>query len=123
MQAWSENEPVVELHADGRLIDLHNWASFLGFEYDHPEEFLIRFEFDESEGGRREGPPRTEIRLRFRGLSDLRVYQEELEHSYEPETLDHFLYRTSKPGRGWVQVSMMDGLTITFEAGSVGMER
>jgi hypothetical protein len=50
------------------------------------------------------------------------VHRQELENTYEGGTLSDFLYRDVRPGRGWIQVTMMDGFTITFEAGSVALE-
>lgn len=120
--SWPENEPLVEVRSEGRVIDLHNWASFLGFNYQLPETLLFRFDFDETEGGLRGGSSSKEVRLRFEGVNGLRVHRQEFETMYESDTLSDFIYREMRPGRGWVQVTMMDGLTITFEAGAVALE-
>lgn len=122
IEAWPENEPLVEVRTESRIIDLHNWASFLGFDYRLPETIVLQFEFDESEGGLREGSSSKEVRLRFEGIAELKVHRQQLEHVYEPDTLSEFLYRGTRPGRGWVQVTMMDGFTVAFEAGKVALE-
>lgn len=96
---WPQNEPVVEVPSEGRLIDLHNWASFLGFEYRLPETLLVLFDYDESEGGMRQGRSK-EVRLRFKGVTDLRVGREQLENTYEANSLSDFIYRELRPGIG-----------------------
>lgn len=122
IEIWPENEPLVEIRTEHRVIDLHNWASFLGFNYQLPETLLLRFEFDETEGGLRAGSSSKEVRLRFEGVNEMRIHRQELENSYEADTLSDFVYRELRPGRGWLQISMMDGFTVTFEAGAVALE-
>lgn len=122
MESWTKNEPFVELVSGGRIIDLHNCATFLGFEFRVPETILLSFDFDETGRGLREGSTSKELRLRFEGVSDIQVHQQELEHVYEAFALDEFLFRELRPGRGWIEVTMMDGFMISFEAGSVALE-
>ncbi len=122
IEPWSEDEPFVEIGADGRVIDLHNWASFLGFEYRLPESLFVRFDFDETEGGLRDGSPSRQITLHFEGVTRLEVEHQEVKPAYEPETLHALVYRRINEASGWVQFTMMDGLAITFKAGSVGFE-
>lgn len=108
MESWPEGEPFVEIRTGERTIDLHNWASFVGFEYQSPETLILRFDFAESEGGLRHGPQSKQVQLRFDGMSDLHVKRDELEHSYESDSLSDLIYRQVSPGRGSVQVTMMD---------------
>jgi hypothetical protein len=122
IETWPEGEPLVEIRTEERVIDLHNWASFVGFEYRSPETLILSFDFDESEGGLRHGPHSKQVRLRFDGVSDLQVKRDEFEHSYESDSLSDFIYREIGTERGSVQVAMMDGLTLAFEAGSVVLE-
>ena len=122
MEPWPEGEPLVEIRTGERTIDLHNWASFIGFEHRLPETLILRFDFDESEGGLRQGPHSKEVRLRFDGMSHLQVGGDESEHHYESDSLSEFIYREITRSRGSVQVTMMDGLTLEFEAGSVVLE-
>jgi hypothetical protein len=122
IESWPENEPLVELRTGDRIIDLHNWASFVGFDYRLPETLMFRFDFDQTEGGLRGGSSSKQVGLRFEGVYELRVHKQKLENMYEGDTLSDFLYRKQRPGRGWVQVTMMDGFTISFEAGAVVLE-
>ena len=122
IEPWRENEPFVEIQQGDRVLDLHNWASFLGFEYGLPESVVLRFDLDETEGAFRPGAPSKKISLRFDGVAGLGVHREQLEHVYEPETLDGLMYRQVRPGVGLVRCTMMDGFTIIFEARSVALE-
>lgn len=122
IEPWPELEPVVEVRVRKRLIDLHNWASFVGFDYRYPETLVFRFEYDETWGGAQDGASGKEIGVRFDGVANLRTDTDTMEHVYEGDTLSEFLYRPLRPGRGWIQATMMDGFTIRFEAGSVSLE-
>lgn len=110
---------MVEVDCGGRVIDLHSWASFGRFEYVVPDVLIFRFDVDESEGGRHQGRPAREVLLQFAGIRQLRVWTADLEAVYESDSLSYFIYRHVDPDRGYVEVTMMDGLTFGFEAGSV----
>lgn len=120
---WPQNEPLVEVRSHGRLIDLHNWASFLGFVYQVPESLWLLFEWDASEGGIQSGSTNAELRLHFKGVRDLRVERSNVEEEYESETLREFFYSERQLQHGWVQFTMMDGFVISFEAGTVALEQ
>ncbi len=121
-ESWSENEPLVEIHVGERIIDLHNWGSFVGFEYHAPETLIVKFLFDETEGGRRPGSPAAEVRLRFEGMDELEVQREAIDELYESDTLSDLFYRRVSPVRGRVQITMMDGFSIKLVAGLVALD-
>lgn len=119
---WPENKQLVELLTPQGVVDLHNWASFEGFSFRLPETLILRFEYDPSWGGLRDDPGSQRLQLRFEGVRDLLVRTVESEGGYESDTLSDFVYREVRPGVGSVTFTMMDGLTIQFEAGGVILE-
>ena len=123
MRPWTPAEPLVELYVDDQRIDLHNWASYLGFEFRYPETLIVTFDYDSSEGGFRPGSTSLLVRVVFGGVANLMIEYEQLEEQYEGDTLCAFIYQKLRPGRGHIDVVLMDGFTLRFEAGSVSVEQ
>lgn len=122
IEPWAQGEPFVEIRSNDELIDLHNLASFLGFEFRLPETLVLSFDYDETWGGTRDGIAQRRLHLRFDGVSDLEVAHAAGDFTYEGETLSDIVYVATSPGRGSVEVIFMDRSTLRFKAGSVALE-
>lgn len=119
---WVVNDPFVEIRTNGELIDLHNWATFVGFSYRLPGRLSVEFEYDETQG--RQEPARiASVQLVFQEVEELTLRQIDVEERYEPSTLSDIVYRPIASGTGEVAITFMDGTQLHFLARAVSVAR
>jgi hypothetical protein len=102
------------------LLDLHNCASLGSFEYAPGElRFLFRYSCGDDLS------PSDTLRHFLISFSPVRQFQiEQIEggEGNEADALSHITYSPSSPGWGWFQLYFMDGMEVTFQAGSVRLQ-
>jgi hypothetical protein len=120
LEPIAEGEPEVDVRAQGRIFDLHNCATFLGYRYRPPDQLSFSFLYTCDDD---QLPTRItrELELRFHGVKDLRVEMEDLSFEGEADTLSHITYHQVEEGLGLFQLSFLDGLDIHFRSRSLSL--
>lgn len=121
LEPLRHNEGTIEVRSSERRIDLHNYASFIGFRYRFPETVTLSFDYDAGGDHETKEPPQL-VELKFEGVSNFRAGLLDWEHKYEGETLREIVYGNLGAGRGVFEVIFEDGFILSFEAGSVSLE-
>jgi hypothetical protein len=108
MEPWHEDYDIIEVHARGQLLDLHNFGTVLGAEYRPPDVLVFRFELDE---------PPWRLELQFLTAHDLGIERTDLS-THDPNQLHGISYE-EKDSEGDFRVILGDGLMFEFKAKDV----
>ncbi len=78
MEAVPLNEPVIDfIGDDGQVLDLHNGGRVVRIEIEMPANLVVRLTYIEPARWAAEAEPEREVELRFGGVRNLTVVQEQ----------------------------------------------